>query len=419
VLKPENIYILSISGGIDSMVLLDFLYKKKYKIIVVHFNHLVRKNSTKEKKLIQKYCNLRKINFYYFELNNIPHSDFQNQARIRRKEKLKEIAFQNKTNYLITAHHLDDLAETILFKISRGSSLLGYSGMQPIFNEEKFIFLKPFLYITKKKIQEYAEKNKINFVEDYTNKLDIYTRNKIRSKIIPFLKEINNNFLKNIYKFHSQITETYKFLRNETIFFLKKQKKNILDLKSFNKLNITVKKDIILFLLEKNKVNKNFTLINNIIKGLENIKKPFIIWKLNQKFEIIKKYNFFTFQKKELEKKNNLENKKLKKKELIPSIRCSQDKKLLSNCFIIQKIYFDSNNIRPPFQLRKRKPGDILKFNFGTQKLRKFFINQKIILPERNKIWIITDQNNLILWIPKFYVNKTLGQKNFFYLGLI
>lgn len=145
-------YIISVSGGIDSMVLLDFLYHQNYKLKVVHFNHSVRKDSIKDKNLVYDYCLKKNIDFHYFKLNlNYEEGNFQNKARILRLEKLKQVALQYKTKYLLTAHHLDDLSETIFLKILRGSSLLGYSGMQDSCLYEDFILLKPFLYTEKKK----------------------------------------------------------------------------------------------------------------------------------------------------------------------------------------------------------------------------------------------------------------------------
>ncbi|WP_341266395.1 tRNA lysidine(34) synthetase TilS [Candidatus Phytoplasma fraxini] len=409
-LDKKNIYIVSVSGGVDSMVLLDYLYNLKYSLVVVHFNHLKRKQSFKDKILIQQYCIFKKIPFYYFELN-IDQKDFQNQARMLRKQKLKEIALKYKTFYLITAHHLDDLAETILFKISRGSSLLGYSGMQSSYLHDNFYFLKPFLYVSKEKIISYAVQNKIPFLEDYTNNLNIYTRNKIRNKIIPFFKEINN-FSKNIQKFHCQMTEMNTFIRKQTNCFLKKTEENYFDLKSFVQLDNVIQKDIILCLLEQKDIYKNFDLINNIVKGLQNIQKPNITWNLpSQKWLLVKQYNKFFWEQ---------QNTTININPIIqPSLHYNVDKRVLLFCSSVQKIFYDSEKLKPPFVLRQRKPGDILQFNFGRQKLKKFLINSKINLIEREKIWLVTDQQNIIIWIPNLYFNSTLGSKNYIYFGII
>ncbi|WP_323847769.1 MAG: tRNA lysidine(34) synthetase TilS [Phytoplasma sp.] len=408
-MDKKQIYIISVSGGIDSMVLLDYLYHLQYNLIVVHFNHLKRKESLKDKILIKEYCLLKKIPFYYFELN-IEDQNFQNKARILRKEKLKLIASKYKTPYLITAHHLDDLAETILLKLSRGSSLLGYSGMQSSYCHDNFYFLKPFLYISKDKITSYAIKNAIPFLEDYTNKLNIYTRNKIRNQIIPFFKKINN-FLKNIQKFHFQITEMNTFLKRQTNFFLKKMNNNFFDLKSFLQLDIVIQKDIIVSLLEKKNIYKNFYLINNIVKGLQNNNKPNITWAFpSLEWLLIKQYHKFFWQKKIKTEQVNQMTK--------PSLHYN-NKNVLSFCSSIQQIFYDVDRLQPPFILRQKQPGDILQFHFGRQKLKKFLINSKINLTQREKIWLVVDQQNIIIWIPRLYFNSTLGDKQNIYFGII
>ncbi|XVJ45097.1 ATP-binding protein [Candidatus Phytoplasma australasiaticum] len=96
--------------------------------------------------------------------------------------------------------------------------LLGYSGMQPIYLIEKFVFLKPFLYLSKDKIINYANQKKISFLEDETNQNDYYSRNRIRKFVIPYLQK-EHNFLKNIYKFHIQITEIYQLVKEQTNLF--------------------------------------------------------------------------------------------------------------------------------------------------------------------------------------------------------
>ncbi|MEZ0180237.1 tRNA lysidine(34) synthetase TilS ['Camptotheca acuminata' phytoplasma] len=407
--KQKN-YIISVSGGVDSMVLLDYLYNLQYSLIVVHFNHLQREQSFEEKKMVEQYCSQRKISFHYFELH-INKKDFQNQARILRQEKLKEIALQCKTVYLMTAHHLDDLAETILFKIARGSSMLGYSGMQPSYFFNDFYFLKPFLYISKQEILEYASQKNVPFLEDHTNQLNKYTRNKIRHQIVPYFKGMNN-FLKNIKKFHLQLIEANNFVRKQTYFFLKNQKeKDVFDLNLFLKLDILIQKDIVLFFLESKNIKKNFDLVTNITSFLKNISKPSAKYSFHyNNWSLVKKYDiFFWIQEKNI---NNFD--------IIykPLLYYSKDDSLLFNCFLIQKISYNIDSISPPFILRKKQPGDILHFSFGSQKLKKFLINSKISLDERDKLWLVVDKNNVIIWIPGLYLNKTLGYKNNLFLGL-
>ncbi|MDV3198367.1 MAG: tRNA lysidine(34) synthetase TilS [Vigna little leaf phytoplasma] len=412
-LNHKNIYIISVSGGVDSMVLLDFLYHRNFFLVVVYFDHCKREESFKDKILVEMYCQMKKIPFHFFQFKNISLDNFHNNARIMRQFKLKQVALQYNTKYIITAHHLDDLAETIFMKILRGSSLIGYSGMQPVYTFENFIWLKPFLYLEKKIIKKYAQQNKIPFLEDKTNLLSIYTRNKIRNQIIPIFQQ-TRNFLKKIKHFHLQLKEVSDLINNAVNLFMETQKKNNFSLTNFLQLHITIQKNIILFLLETNKITKNFIIINNIVKGLSDTKKPNIQWRLDNRWKLTKEYDKFFLQKINFTTTSNTRFYNKNK----PLLYSCSDPQLLPFCENKQKIFYDKNNYHPPFYLRKRKPGDILFFAFGKQKLKKFLINKKITRDQRDSIWLIVDQTDTIIWIPNLYINKMLGNKEIFYLCL-
>ncbi|KND62748.1 tRNA lysidine(34) synthetase TilS [Candidatus Phytoplasma phoenicium] len=410
-LEHKNIYIISVSGGVDSMVLLDFLYHRQFCLIVVYFDHCQRKDSFKDKLLIEQYCKTKNIPLHSFQLTTLETNNFQNNARLARQTILKQVASQYKTHYIITAHHLDDLAETIFMKILRGSSLLGYSGMKSSYVLQNFIWLKPFLYLSKQTIKNYAQQNNIPFLEDSTNNLDFYTRNKIRHHIIPKLKTMGN-FLKKIKHFHLQIQESSDLITKLTNVFLKQQKSNYFELKAFLQLHVTIQKNILLCLLEAKQIIANFELISNIIEGLCNYKKPNNKWYLNKKWYLIKEYDKFFFQM-----HSQLDAMLLKKKAK-PLLYSCINIQLLSFCTIKQIIFYDEGMLLPPFYLRQRQPGDILHFSFGSQKLKKFLINNKITTLQRNLLWLVVDQNNTIIFIPRLYFNKTLGQQKYLYLGL-
>ncbi|MDW3617648.1 tRNA lysidine(34) synthetase TilS [Candidatus Phytoplasma pruni] len=407
-LNTQKLYIISVSGGVDSMALLDYLFHRKIPLIVVHFNHLMREEAILDKELVFNYCQTKNIPFHYFELD-LPKKDFQNQASLFRKKRLKEIAVKYETRYCLTAHHLDDLAETIFLKMIRGSSLLGYSGVQPSYREDDIFFLKPFLYLPKEELIRYAVEKKIPFLEDRTNGLNIYTRNKIRNQIIPLLKE-ERHFLKNMEKFHQQTTEAHDFIRSQSRLFLSQQTlSEVWDLEAFLLLHIAVQKDILLTSLEDKKISKNFTLINNIIKGLQNRYKPNAEWDLNNEWFLIKQYDQLLWQKKILLVQENL---------VKPLLYGCVEPKLLSFCQEQKILFYDEGKIKFPLVLKQKRDGDMVKFPFGTQKLKKFLINKKIPLSKRKKLWLVVDQNNTVLWIPHLYINQTLGKTKTFNLGI-
>ncbi|CAP18459.1 tRNA(Ile)-lysidine synthase [Candidatus Phytoplasma mali] len=406
-LNKKLFYIISVSGGVDSMVLLNVLFHKNIRLAVVHFNHLKRKESFKDKILVENYCLKNNIPFFYFEIKPLSNN-FQNESRLLRQKNLQSVALLYRTYYIITAHHLDDLAENIFMKISRGSSLLGYSGgMQVKQKISDFYFLKPFLYVNKKEILNYAKKNNIHYLDDITNTLDIYKRNEIRNQIIPWFKK-DINFLKHIKIYHFQLLGAHKFIRNETKNFFKLQNSNLFCLKIFLDLHSTVQKDIILFLFENKNIFKNFNLLQDIIKGLKEKLKPNLCWDISKNFQFVKSYDHFFL----------LDKTKKSLKQFKKPILCMVLFLELIN-FIFNhmcQIYYD--NLLLPLKLRHRKQGDIIKFLYGTKKLKSFLIEKKIPLYKREELWLIVDDQDQILWIPQIYINKTLGKKNNCYLIL-
>ena len=383
-------YIVSVSGGVDSMVLLDLLFEHGYDIVVVHFDHKVRKESELDYNLIKTYTTKNKLPFHFIELQ-IPPNNFQENARNLRHHHLQTIAKKYKTNYIITAHHLNDLAETILMNISTGSSLSGYSGFKEITNINGFIYLKPLLSISKEELYAYARSNDLSFLEDKTNTTSHYLRNRIRNKVITELS-LEPNFLKNILTYSKILTTASSFIRNQTIDFLNNLP---LNLKTFLSLDIAIQEDIILFLLEKNKLNKSYNLISQIILSLKNNKKPNITIKLSNDFCFIKEYNYFKITHEQ------------------PLIRTTPKIKIITPLKNEKNLTFLCyNNLNYPLKVRNRKNGDKLSFSFGTKKLKDFLIDKKIPRSLRDTLWIITDNNDNILWIPNLYLNQTLGNEN-------
>jgi tRNA(Ile)-lysidine synthetase-like protein len=129
--KGETI-VVGVSGGIDSMVLLNVLYDLGYKLVIAHVNHNVREESKDELIFVKEYAKSKNIPFESTVLEKIEGKNFQDEARSLRYEFFFEIARKYNATKIATAHHLDDLLETVLMRISRGSNLYGYGGIKPI-----------------------------------------------------------------------------------------------------------------------------------------------------------------------------------------------------------------------------------------------------------------------------------------------
>ncbi|MDL2292749.1 tRNA lysidine(34) synthetase TilS [Acholeplasma sp. OttesenSCG-928-E16] len=405
----KSTLILSISGGVDSMVLLNLMTSFDYNLVVVHFNHQKRVDSINDKALVENYCQINNIPFEYFKLN-IPKKNFQEQARLERNHYLELTARKYNTKYIFTAHHLDDLLETILMKLSRGSNLYGYAGMQPITKSNSLLYIKPFLYYSKEQIYSYAINNNIQYLEDSTNKEDSYTRNRFRHHIIPALKLENPNILDKTITYSIQLNDAFSFIRNTSKKHLSSTGKY--DLKSFLSLDSAIQNDLLSQVLEHKNIEPTFKLLQKIKEIISN-NKPNASYKLKGKYYFIKSYN--TFYIGELNplspfiKNVEFENKICVSNQSFTFFNKKGD--LLQEAIII--CY---NELSFPLKIRSRIDGDVLEFEYGRKKLKDFLIDKKIPKNERDNLIIISDSNNRIIFIPNLYTNKTLGTKNEMYL---
>lgn len=189
--KMDATFVLAISGGIDSMVLLDFFHRSKAKFTVAHFNHKLQPINEDMEKLVVDYCVSNNIPYYVGTGANIEHiskimnTSIEAEARRQRYDFLAEIAkivhfLDNKDAIIVTAHHQDDQVETVLLNLFRGV------GLQSVYIKElsNKVF-RPFLEIPKSELIHSAQGRRIPWVEDPTNAENDADRNWLRNELIP------------------------------------------------------------------------------------------------------------------------------------------------------------------------------------------------------------------------------------------
>ncbi|MFA5692001.1 MAG: tRNA lysidine(34) synthetase TilS [Acholeplasmataceae bacterium] len=398
-LSKKPVYILAISGGVDSMVLLDLFIKNNFKIVVVHFNHQVRDESILDHELIKDITTLHDVCYHYIKLS-IKSGNFQAEARKERYNNLIKLSRKYNTNNIVTAHHLDDLAETILIKLIRGSNLLGYSSMRESTLINDINYLKPLLTYPKESLIKYANLNKIKYNLDESNLEDSYLRNRIRHNVMPFIKNERNS-LDNFLSFSKQTYLASKYIRTKTLSFL--NKKDEFSFSSFNKLDLTIKMDIIAYLLEKINSQRTYQKIETILKQLSS-KKPNINITLSKDYKLVKSYDLI-----KLEPFINIDFQVSNYNLVISPKKIDKADEFIMICY---------NKLDFPLNIRTRKPGDKLQFNYGHKSLKKYLIEKKVPLNNRDQLLIVVDQSNTIIWIPNLYINNTLGNKNKLYLTI-
>ena len=186
-LKDNITIVCAISGGVDSMCLLDIVKRYNVNIVCAHVNHNLREESFEEYEFVKKYCEDNNIVFEGIVLDKITEGNLESEFRKRRYSFFENIINKYNAKYLLTAHHGDDLMETILMRIVRGSSINGYSGFEKVSIRDSYSILRPLIYLTKDELYKYAYDNNIEYREDKTNESDKYTRNRYRKYILPKL----------------------------------------------------------------------------------------------------------------------------------------------------------------------------------------------------------------------------------------
>ena len=212
--------VLAISGGPDSMFLLDVFLKikEKYslKIVASHVHHNIRTESDFEAKKVEEVCKLNNIIFEYMKIEKYPNDKFSEEsARKIRYDFFEQVLKKYKSDILFTAHHGDDLIETILMKIIRGSSINGYAGFKMISKRKGYIIARPLIFLSKDYILNYLDKNKIWYAIDMSNNSQEYRRNRIRKNILPELKKENNNIHLKFLEYNRKITELSEYITNK------------------------------------------------------------------------------------------------------------------------------------------------------------------------------------------------------------
>ena len=418
--SPKDKLILAVSGGIDSVVLCELCKQAGYDFIIAHCNFQLRGEESERdekfvKDLAEKYkveTKVKKFDTEKFAEEN--KMSIQEAARVLRYEWFDELVngelsiVNRKTEpnihhspftiHLLTAHHADDNAETALMNFCRGTGLHGLTGI-PLSYEH---IRRPMLSFTREEILQFAKENKLEFVEDSSNLSSKYTRNFFRNEIIPAISkvfpQVNENLIDNINRF-KEIEKLYKFAVNDIKKKLVKEKGNewhipVKQLMSYG--NRALIYEVI------NDFGFTEKQIEEVIKLAESesgkyIDSPSLHYRIikHRHWFIISPYNSTGSETIIIEqdnKKVSFEHGVLEFEQL----QTTNHKPQTSNNIAC----LDAKNICYPFILRKWKQGDYF-YPLGMKKKKKlsrFFIDQKLSKPEKEKAWVI-EMDKKIIWV--------------------
>ncbi len=294
-IKEGQKVIIGLSGGADSIFLCHVLHKLKIPTIAAHLNHNLRgRESNNDQKFVENFCKTHSIplelkNLDIKSLSQKHKEGLEERGRKERYKLFDKLKQKHKAKYILTAHHADDNIETVILNLVRGSGLDGLAGMKILDNH----LLRPLLDISKNQILSYLNANKINYVDEESNKDTKFRRNFIRQNIIPNLKELNPNLASTIAKNSKNIREIDQYLSSVTDKWINKNGSTF-DAKAFYNQDSTIQK-IILRKIYKNLINdlhnietKHLDEILDLInKNIGNKKKKFGLLTVHIKSGII------------------------------------------------------------------------------------------------------------------------------------
>ena len=403
-LDKSKKYLIAVSGGADSMALLDMLKLSNYEIVVAHVNYKTRPTSDRDEQIVVNYCLKNHIICYTTNAVHNDKSNFEKWAREARYTFFKEIYKKENLDCLLVAHHKDDVIETYLMKKERKS--LGYDLTIP---RSSFYFdmniYRPLYEFSKEELRNYCLENKVEFGDDETNFQPIYARNKLRieklskmskeekeelfNKILLENESWNNKLNKILLPYKNLESLTFSKLTSEDI------DSQVLILYDYiasklkdASLNEKLSRNRLLDMLEK--LNRNPNVSINLKDDVHLVKEYEKLW---IKYEDFENYSYVLEMFEELK---------------TPYFEISLNGKNMEGIAVLKEDY--------PLTIRPYKNDDYIEIKDGHKSVRRLYIDKKIPASLRKTLPILLNKDGKILLIPSLYkeVKRKSLQSNFF-----
>nr|WP_246516278.1 tRNA lysidine(34) synthetase TilS [Aequorivita echinoideorum] len=411
----EKKLLIACSGGLDSTVLAYLMKSLEFQIALAHCNFSLRgKESDGDEMFTVGLAKKMEIPVFAetFETKKYAAENkvsTQMAARDLRYHWFGEILKNFGYDYVLTAHHLDDDLETFLINLSRGSGLQGLTGIP--FQNEKII--RPFLNVSREEIFEYAKENKISWREDSSNAKPDYLRNKLRLDVIPQYKEAANSLLRNFQKSRQNLRASQHLVEDYMALVYKLIIAETADGYSINieKLQELPHPRAILFELLS---GFGFTAWEDVYNLLEaqTGKRVF-----SETHQLLKNRDLLFLS--EISSEENFSEFEISKEtpEISEPIRLKFETEKYIGETEKNIAHFDFHKLKFPLKLRKWQEGDQFQpFGMkGKKKLSKFFKDEKLSLSQKDKIWLLTS-NNQVIWVighrmdERFKVTETTSE---------
>ncbi|MDD2797046.1 MAG: tRNA lysidine(34) synthetase TilS [Bacteroidales bacterium] len=394
--------IVGVSGGADSVALLHFLWNAGYACVAAHCNFQLREEeSNRDEQFVREFCKkwnipLEVIAFDTKQVATQRKISIEMAARDLRYEWFEELRIKHEAESIAVAHHRDDNVETFLLNVIRGTGIRGLSGMAP----KNGNIVRPFLDVDREEIDAYLAINSLNFVDDSSNFETIYLRNKIRLELLPWMEKINpsvkdaiNRTSKNLNDVEQIYLSEIETQRHQLI----REKEDAIHI-SIPKLKGFAQTSTLLFeLLQPYGFNR--IVCDDIFESLDGISgKKFF----SPNFVLVKDREELII--KQISKSEGEEYFISAEKTNIDSPISLKLNHVSLNDFTLTKskdfAYFDAEKVKFPLSLRHWEEGDwFIPFGMkGKQKVSDYFSDHKFNLHQKEAIWLLCSDTNII-WI--------------------
>lgn len=414
--QPNDTVLLAVSGGIDSMVMAQLFLSANIPFAMAHCNFQLRGvEADKDEQLVTGWAKKNNIPFHHTRFKTQQKADewkkgIQETARILRYEWLEYIREQNKYAAIVTAHHANDNAETLLMNLFRGTGMAGLHGIQ----EKNDKIIRPLLFAQRNDIEAYATANNVPFREDASNATDDYSRNAIRHNILPAAGELFPGVITNL-------NESIKrFAQAEVLYTaaIEQERKKLLEKRG---------RDFYIPVLKLLKRKPLETICYELLTPFGFVSKqvPQVLNLLHSEpghyissatHRIIKDRNFLVITANEARVTDMIQ---------VEGVPCTVETEHGHFHFSFEKksvniptgndiACIDMRLLSFPLTLRKWRQGDYFyPFGMGMKKkkLAKFFIDQKLPIHEKERVWVLESQKR-IAWVAGMRLDERFKIKN-------
>ena len=377
--------ICAVSGGVDSMVLLDLLIQHGFDVVVAHVNHQLRKESAQEALWLTEKCQKRHIPIEVRRINLDLSKNIHHQGHWKRLQFYAELSKQFETSIVLLGHHLNDQLETFLMRVIRGDSPHAWAGMRKIQPLGNLTLMRPFINIPKTTITTYAHTHQVDHIEDSSNQEIKYFRNQIRHLLVPNIIDKNPRFLTDfpqlISLFRKAFQIKFNIYQNHHFFYV--------DSRFYDQQPVHHQTFILQSLFQRT-VPRGYLSDKHIRMIQTRLKKDasHVQFEIHGNIAILRQYQmlgcyrldvkppqpvtFYTFGEFSLTDGSSVI--------LSPEKLRRPYKNVLELCY---------NKITFPITIRGPKQGDLMQFSYGHKKIQRLLIDEKILKPLRSFMKIV------------------------------